>query len=46
MTITPRSVISGQTWISYENNGSNFFDSDHKNKLVRMVERAARKKGS
>lgn len=42
----PPSDISGQTWADYENSGANFTDSEHENKLVRMVERAARKKNS
>jgi len=41
----PPSDISGQTWVNYRNSGSEFVDSGHKNKLLRMVERAARKKG-
>jgi len=38
------SDISGQTWAKYENSASKFEDSDHEKKLIRMVERAARKK--
>ena len=41
----PPSDISGQTWAKYRDSGSEFVDSGHKNKLSRMVERAARKKG-
>ena len=41
----PPSDISGQTWAKYSGSGSEFVDSGHKNKLFRMVERAARKKG-
>ena len=41
----PPSDISGQTWVKYRGSGSEFVDSGHKNKLYRMVERAARKKG-
>lgn len=41
----PPSDISGQTWVKYRDSGSEFVDSGHKNKLFRMVERAARKKG-
>ena len=41
----PPSDISGQTWAKYRDSGSEFVDSGHKNKLFRMVERAARKKG-
>ncbi len=42
----PPSDISGQTWADYENSGSHFIDSDHERKMLRMVERAARKKGA
>lgn len=42
----PPSDISGQTWADYEDNGLHFLDQDHKRKMLRMVERAARKKGS
>ncbi|MGQ0791555.1 MAG: hypothetical protein ACT4NJ_04935 [Nitrosopumilaceae archaeon] len=38
------SDISGQTWATYENSGKQFEDMDHERKLIRMVERAARKK--
>ena len=41
----PPSDISGQTWADYQNSADEFLDSDHHNKLMRMVERAARKKG-
>lgn len=41
----PPSDISGQTWADYRNNAAEFVDPDHHSKLVRMVERAARKKG-
>ncbi len=41
----PPSDISGQTWADYRKSGGEFVDPDHKNKLCRMVERAARKKG-
>lgn len=41
----PPSDISGQTWADYRNSGSDFLDSSHQKKLVRMVEGAARKKG-
>lgn len=40
----PPSDISGQTWADYEDNGARFLDSEHSEKLLRMVERAARKK--
>jgi len=42
----PPSDISGQTWADYEDNGSHFVDQDHEHKMLRMVERAARKKGT
>jgi hypothetical protein len=41
----PPSDISGQTWADYEENGKTFTDAAHIDKLVRMVERAIRKKG-
>jgi len=41
----PPSDISGQTWADYLQSASSFCDADHMVKLVRMVERAARKKG-
>jgi hypothetical protein len=41
----PPSDISGQTWASYEDSAYKFLDPDHGDKLVRMVERAIRKKG-
>jgi len=41
----PPSDISGQTWADYRNNASEFVDEDHDRKLLRMVERAIRKKG-
>jgi len=41
----PPSDISGQTWADYRNSAAEFIDSDHHGKLVRMVERAAKKKG-
>lgn len=41
----PVSDISGQTWASYTSDAESFTDVDHQNKLLRMVERAARKKG-
>lgn len=40
----PPSDISGHTWADYINNGAEFIDSEHSQKLMRMVERAARKK--
>lgn len=42
----PPSDISGQTWADYDENASRFVDPNHDIKLVRMVERAARKKGA
>ena len=42
---TPPSDISGQTWADYEESASRFLDTDHAAKLVRMVDRAVRKKG-
>jgi hypothetical protein len=42
---TPPSDISGQTWIDYQDSASTFIDLEHSQKLVRMIERAARKKG-
>jgi hypothetical protein len=41
----PPSDISGQTWADYADNASRFLDQDHQRKMLRMVERAARKKG-
>ena len=41
----PPSDISGQTWADYRDSGNSFTDPDHLQKLVRMVERAAGKKG-
>jgi len=41
----PPSDISGQTWADYEENAARFIDPDHESKLVRMVDRAMRKKG-
>jgi len=41
----PPSDISGQTWADYQNSGERFLDKDHCQKLLRMVERAIRKKG-
>jgi len=40
----PPSDISGHTWADYEDSAQVFLDPDHSNKMVRMVERAARKK--
>ena len=41
----PPSDISGQTWADYRDSASEFIDPDHRNKLLRMVDRAIRKKG-
>lgn len=41
----PPSDVSGQTWADYHNSGAEFVDPDHLTKLVRMIERALRKKG-
>lgn len=40
----PPSDISGQTWADYEDSGARFTDPHHLDKLVRVVERAIRKK--
>jgi hypothetical protein len=42
----PPSDISGQTWADYRNNAAEFVDPEHTQKLVRMIDRAMRKKGS
>ena len=41
----PPSDMSGQTWADYEDSAQKFLDGEHNEKLVRMVERAMRKKG-
>jgi len=41
----PPSDVSGQTWVDYRDNASLFVDPEHEHKLVRMIERAVRKKG-
>ena len=41
----PPSDISGQTWANYQENARIFVDTDHASTLVRMVERAVKKKG-
>jgi len=41
----PPSDVSGQTWADYRENASAFVDPDHESKLVRMIDRAVRKKG-
>lgn len=43
---TPPSDISGQTWVNYQDSARTFTDPEHNQKLVRMIERAARKKGN
>ncbi len=40
----PPSDISGQTWADYEDSATRFVDAEHEEKLMRMVERAVRKK--
>ena len=40
----PPSDISGQTWIDYRDSAFRFTDPEHKNKLIAMIDRAARKK--
>jgi hypothetical protein len=42
----PPSDISGQTWADYREDGATFVDPDHDAKLVRMIDRAIRKKVS
>ena len=41
----PPSDVSGQTWADYEESASRFTDSEHPEKLLRMVQRAVAKKG-
>lgn len=41
----PPSDISGHTWADYEDSAKRFIDDEHSDKLLRMVERAIRKKG-
>lgn len=41
----PPSDVSGQTWADYYDNALAFVDPEHEHKLVRMIERAIRKKG-
>ena len=41
----PPSDVSGQTWADYRDSATVFVDPDHERKLVRMIERAIRKKG-
>jgi hypothetical protein len=39
------SDISGQTWSEYRHNAAEFLDPNQSNKLLEMIDRAARKKG-
>ena len=41
----PPSDISGHTWADYENSAGSFLDPEHRDKMVRMVQRAVSKKG-
>jgi hypothetical protein len=41
----PPSDVSGQTWADYRDSAASFADQEHERKLVRMIERAVRKKG-
>jgi hypothetical protein len=41
----PPSDISGQTWTDYRNSGAEFVDPNHHDKILAMIERAARRKG-
>lgn len=41
----PPSDISGQTWADYDDSAGQFMDTDHVEKLIRMVQRAVTKKG-
>ncbi len=43
-TPSPPSDISGQTWVDYSDSAVMFADPQHDQKLLRLVERAARKK--
>jgi hypothetical protein len=40
----PPSDVSGQTWADHRDSCAAFVDPDHEQKLVRMIERALRKK--
>jgi hypothetical protein len=40
----PPSDVSGQTWVDHRDSCAAFGDPDHEQKLVRMIERALRKK--
>jgi len=41
----PPSDISGHTWADYDDSAARFLDPTHDEKMIRMVERAVRKKG-
>lgn len=41
----PPSDVSGQSWAEYRDHAALFLDADHQAKVVRMIERAVRKKG-
>ena len=41
----PPSDVSGQTWADYRDDAGVFVNPEHERKLVRMIERAVRKKG-
>jgi len=41
----PPSDVSGQTWADYQDSAAVFTDPEHERKLVRMIDRAMRKKG-
>lgn len=42
--LAPPSDISGQTYADYQDNGARFVDPNHDQKMLSLVERAARKK--
>jgi len=41
----PPSYVSGQTWADYRDSAREFVDTDHLDKVVRMIGRALQKKG-
>jgi hypothetical protein len=41
----PPSDVSGHTWVDHDDSAGTFTDPEHREKLLRMVERAVRKKG-
>src|SRR5205823_5973086 len=41
----PPSDVSGHTWADYRDSALTFEDQDHQSRLVRMIQRAVRKKG-